>query len=716
VHAEEAARLLRELSHMKTSATLRVASVVDAPSTGTPGRGFRGGFRLAKDAAPVLVVLGQGDAPGLAGRVLEFSPEHLVMQWPLGRLGRVESLRKARLHVHGFESLSFDVRPGISNLRDQRGDVGLDVCAPTQEIARGILQRGKALVRSGLANVEAQRAPMREVVEGDRLRDVLDGLMRNAFEGTVRIGDYPVGRATLIASAGGPLRWRYAGPALSGDVRIEIPGYNSLFVADVFVMQCMHGMLGTSRPASVDRLRHRAHRRVPASDGLVVELNHPMWPALSFRRQVKEISAGGLSFVTDPDEDLLYPELLAEGATLYAGDRALRFTGEVRSISERRGGCGEYCGMRLMPSSAEDESVWQDILDEHLYPQTRKGAAFSAPTWDLYDRAGYFSLSGKSQAEFGELRRAFENVSAKLDAAPHLGCQVVWSDHEPKVEAALSMLKTYSTTWFGYQMAKVSGETESGVPGRVVLRDIHLHCYEHAQRDASMRWLIAIPQVKKVWSRLVHHDLPARYIASGQAAVVRFRAMEIACGEAEGAATDEAHDVGVATESEQALLLEEIARTRPRPYVEALDFVADRLDLAEITDDWGFAGLERRRTILVARRGGVPIAAAVLESAEEGSHLFRLLDLVRLFPLAAEADESAHAALLLAAREWFWRQGKAAFVAYLEDDLPLPARLASLATDLGLADFAILAADLVPELLEHVVEVTTPREPRGAAT
>jgi hypothetical protein len=699
---------------MSASIKLRAVPEVGA---GLTGRGFRGGYRIATGSAPALLVVGH--KPGLASRVLEFSPEHVVVDAAMhvGRLG--DGTRSGVLRVQGFDDLALNLRPGLSNLRDRRGEIGLDVITPTERVARALIERGAALVRGKLANLPTGRPPMRETLDGARLAEVLRAIASNAFEATARIGDYPVGTAVLFGHDGDRLHWRYTGPMLTGQVRLEVAGYNSVFHIDVDALHVEHGVLVTSRPSEVVRSRHRALRRVAARE-VVVEIRHPAWPNLTIRRRVKELSAGGLSFTTRCGEDLLYPELLVEGATLYAGDRVMTFTGEVRSLSSRGHAFsqGEYCGMRVMPSSAEDDGVWQEILDEHLYPSTRKGGRFASDTWELYERAGYFNLSGKATEEFHELRRAFDDVSDKLDRAPHLGCQIVWTGSEsgedaaaPKVQAALSMLKTHSTSWFGYQMAKVSGNTEGGILGRTVLRDIHVHAYEHAQRDGSLRWITGICQVKKVWSRLVHHDLPERYVADGQAAIVRFRAVEIRCTASREIPRDGSMDVGPATEAEAIDLFDQIARERPRPYVEALDLTADGIAFDGLCDDWKLAGLDRRRAVLVVRRGGVPVAGAVLESAEEGAHLFRLLDMVRLFSFSGgDVDESAQGALLAAAAEWFEALGKKAFIAYLEGSAEMPSSLQACATDLGLADFVVLSAALLPELLEHVVEVTAPRE------
>ena len=114
----------------------------------------------------------------------------------------------------------------------------------------------------------------------------------------------------------------------------------------------------------------------------------------------------------------------------------------------------------------------------------------------------------------------------------------------------------------------------------------------------------------------------------------------------------------------------------------------------------------------MARRGGEPVAAAVLEDAEEGAHLFHLLDLVRVYPLA-EGGEAHLGALLQAAREWYAGRGKRQFVCFLEEDVA-PPEVPQGVQDLGVADMAIHSADLLPDLLEHIYEVTVPRG-RGRA-
>jgi hypothetical protein len=253
-------------------------------------------------------------------------------------------------------------------------------------------------------------------------------------------------------------------------------------------------------------------------------------------------------------------------------------------------------------------------------------------------------------------------------------------------------------------MAKVKGNTAEGVLGRTVLREIHLRTYEHIQRHGGANWVIAYPQVKPVWSRLVHHDLPRKYVERGEACVVRFHAIELA---ASMLSPDD--DIGPASADELSLLSSTLERSRPIQYVEALDLTRSQLELSANKNVWHAAGLPRERVTLVSRRKGEPVAAAVAELAADGAHLFRLLDLVRLFPLSQGASEH-YPRLLAAAGRWFGRHGKPAFVLYREEGTAVDLTGIPIVQDMGLADMSILAAARLPELLEYLHQVTAPSQ------
>ena len=158
----------------------------------------------------------------------------------------------------------------------------------------------------------------------------------------------------------------------------------------------------------------------------------------------------------------------------------------------------------MRPQSETDEGAWRALVDEHLYRDTAVGPTWTEQLWSLYARCGYFDLSGKAPDAFASLKEAFFNVAHRLDAYKKLGVHVVYPEASGSACAALSVLKVYSGTWLGFQMAKVKGDSHDGASSRKILRDIHIHAYEHAQRDPNLRWLIGYAQVKPIWSRAVH--------------------------------------------------------------------------------------------------------------------------------------------------------------------------------------------------------------------
>ena len=123
---------------------------------------------------------------------------------------------------------------------------------------------------------------------------------------------------------------------------------------------------------------------------------------------------------------------------------------------------------------------------------------------------------------------------------------------------------------------------------------------------------------------------------------------------------------------------------------------------------WKGHRLERDRAIFVARKDGVAQAAAVIEMAADGVHVFQLLNLVRLYPLV-EGGEAAYADLLEEVRNWFDEYEKERFVVYVEDGTVLEEELADQCINLGKADMLFCAADRIPELLENIYQIAAPK-------
>ena len=362
------------------------------------------------------------------------------------------------------------------------------------------------------------------------------------------------------------------------------------------------------------------------------------------------------------------------------------------------------CGLRVRPASDWDDARWQDQVGELLYPTTRSSATWSADSWELFREAGYFNIHGRSAAHFGLLREAFANVSRRLDTFPDLGVQVVWPS-ERGIEGSVSLLRICGGAWLGYQLASRSrsARPEVAAPARSVLRDINLRAYGNLANHPEFDWFIQYVPDNVPWSKWAYRDFPLRYEDSGLASVTTFQALQAECGETRSS-RPYGCDVGPPSDEELARLLARIAATRPAPYVESLDLIHSRLDLAAARAVWDRAGFTRERGVLIARRDGRAVAGAILDLAEEGLHLFGLLDTVRLFALD-EPDDLAFAALLEAARGWYWARGKRAYAYFREDPTGEHVERVGL-TDLGTAYLTIISAELLPDFLDHIYEIT----------
>jgi hypothetical protein len=545
----------------------------------------------------------------------------------------------------------------------------------------------------------------------DRVRiwEIARALFQHGRTGVVRQGDRVVSIATDgYDAAAQTLRWKLDAPIAGAAVVIELVGYNSVFQLCIDRgARLEESHLVTPLPTRILRVRRRWLRRATVTSPLTVRFRQPSSPTLAVAT-VHDVSYQGLAFeLADGVPPFLVGTRL-EGLQVCDGaGNALELTVQVRSLLPLSHG-RHLCGVEIVSATDHEDRRWGELVDDQLHPGTRIGSGWARHLWSLYAQCGYFNLSGKTPEQFEQRRHAFLQVSRQLDDSPHLGCHVVWPRPDREgATAALSALKVYERSWLGFQMAKMTGDID-GVPGRKILREIHLRTYEHMQRDPGLAWVIGIPQAKRVWTALVHYDLPRRYIDTGEAAIARFRALEVDCTVRR--TLPPSVKVGPATAGERSALCRAVARLRPKPYGEALDLVPERLDLARNRRLWQTAGFTRDRRILVARDRGTATAAAVLEVASDGMHLFGLLDLVRVFPLL-DGGEAFYPHLLEAAKAWFAAHGKSRYVCHLEPSSALPDDARAAMVDLGEADLTILAAHRLPELLEHLYEVTAPRAP-----
>lgn len=547
-------------------------------------------------------------------------------------------------------------------------------------------------------------------VEQVRRPDRIEGIVRGLKGRQARVIGAGEPRAHLppLELAEGddlPLRWRAPRPWPEPPFTVELGGLVSAYSFEVRHAELRDGLLAAALPAEIVRRRNRVYRRLAAPAGWFASFPHPLWPEQTVRCRLHDLSIGGFALASDGHgrsglfPGLLIPHLRVERP----GSAPLSFSGRIAHHDADGWSGAELHGVALAPISAEDHVGWMDALARAGRRRTHRGTGWEHELWVLYQKAGYFDISS-AHLDFEAEREAFDLAHARVASRPDIGVQVVWPTSRG-IEASLSMLRVYSGTWLAYQLARQRLGAPS-TPGGAVLREAITDGLEHAYRDPDFRWyLIWIPE-HAAFTRRVVLDFSRRHATDvDRVSHQRFRAWMISCDQRSTAVGP--YTVGYASASELEHLLATIQRVRPRPYVEAHDFVADRFDLGAVRRAWLPAGLRRERAVLVARRGRTAVAAAVLEMADEGVHLFDLLSTVRIFALD-ERGLQAQPALIEAARAWYRSRGLHRFVYFAEDDLSPPAVAG--AVDSGEADLVVISSDLVPDQLDHTWEVTQPRE------
>jgi hypothetical protein len=478
-----------------------------------------------------------------------------------------------------------------------------------------------------------------------------------------------------------------------------------------FALECqawVQGILTTPLPTTVVRARSRRDHRAVAPAGVVLRLVGGDDAA----RSVHDVSRRGLSFAAEESDLFARAGAIGEVAIEWQGRLRICGSAQIRHVSACADGSGRVAGAKLTFASRDDERHWANEVDALLDPVTCVGGTWTRDLWELFESSGYFALSHKSPPDFGRLREAFVTSSQRLERAPELGAQIVWPSARG-VEASSSVIALNNHAVFLYHLARRSGPVPPGLLARELVYAVHARALRWIKDRRDLRWLVVWVQDVARFSKRAHLDFIERHADGESASIVTMRALEVAVHPA----TSEARAIPKAAAVAEGGPAGWIARDALRADFSAItlaaraqfpsSFIAAHgLDTFELSfRDWKHARLGRGREILVAEREGRIEAAAVLEWAEEGIHLFGLLDVLRIIPLTP-GGAAAMAVLLAEAKRRFARRGKSTFVLACDPELPA-AEWPSGSTDLGRTHVTVMSTELTAELAEHAWEVIT---------
>ncbi|AKT38544.1 PilZ domain-containing protein [Chondromyces crocatus] len=578
------------------------------------------------------------------------------------------------------------------------------------------------MVRDGNPGGETSRPragapPVWEEIDGsERTTAILTALSLLNPHGILHRGERRVRVALERVDEGGLWGFRLAdSEACWGEPPYEISlmGYDSVYHLRIDTRAVERAWLVTEAPGRLVRTRQRTYRRAQAPRGLRARFQSTRveGPALG-EAEVVDVSHGGLSLRVEATERLFTGMSLALTVRLEQG-HSVALEGEVRHVSAGREDGRRLCGVKVQMRSAAEGARWREVVGRALVPTTRTRESHLESLWDLYAISGYLNLANKTSAQFEAQRQSFLALGRRTATMDHLSSHTVWPSARG-LEASVSTLKIYERAWLMHQLGR-----RPGTPSEVrllqgqILRDTYRRALEDIQADPGQRWVLCYGEATVPWVQRTHVQFAQRNASrhEGEVLMMPVRLMEAQCDEPSGS-PGEGLTLLPASRHELDRIAQEIARVRPRPFVEALDFMPERLDMKGTSALWHSAGLTRERQCFVARREGVPLAALVVELASPGANLFRLLDSARLFSLMPGGRE-AFVPLLDEARRWFARRGRSTFVYLCEDD-GSSVRAARLHDAPSTQPFLwIIASSILPEFLEHIDEqsVGRPRSP-----
>lgn len=539
---------------------------------------------------------------------------------------------------------------------------------------------------------------VREFAYAGRAHALVRAAGWSELAGTVTVDGQTWAAAAVAAEPGAEAAalWRIDGAPPPGTARIALDtAYSVLSFSVERLTLRPDGLFASPLPNLVERRRARSQPRQRLEAPVWLELSpapaDPAPTAAPTRVRVVEIGESGLRVAGGELPTWLPAGASIEDATLRGGP----LDGAPVSGTLRYAGFDPDGGLaaEIVPGSPEAATAWQAAVAQVVHPHTTTRGVAQALSWALFERCGYFNLSGKTLDDFAAVCASHRHVVHRYEDHPDVGVHAAWVDGE-RVAATLAAARLTRTAWFGLHLAKDPGPIGPH-NGPKVLHEVHRRVYDHicAQRDA--RWIVGVFQRNGSWSSYAHASFPARYRRAGEA-----DAMGVSVWELD--ATGPSAPMARATPTERASIAAGISRQHTPIFAEAYDLSADELHLESTADLYRRAGLDRRRESFVARVDGVVVAVALAEFTSPGVHVYDLMNAVWLYALAP-AGAQHFDALLAAAAAWYGSLGAATFKLFspLESTFR-PARGRRLAE----ADLTFVSTRILPDLSEHLWEIT----------
>ena len=439
-------------------------------------------------------------------------------------------------------------------------------------------------------------------------------------------------------------------------------GSNAVNYCEAMVWKTEPGRALITLPTDIRQTGFRRSVRARTEAGRVLELTlrHPRIAGLELVKPVLDVSASGLSFPLDPAEDRLFPGEHLEELTVGLPDGPVRLEALVRSVHQLP--LGAVCGLEILGhGGAAEAERWHRFVFHAAHPRLLLGGREQVPdTWSVLQSSGY--LEEATAALRSQLKKKFfVSWNQHADQTRVTRFFLLYKDTHPVGTLAASL--AYPGTWQGHHFGLDAKARKTDRKGmfRLARRVFAGIPYLLDQLADSDHFLIYVDGIR-AWNEMMYGRFLRTY--REQEDFVYDGLTVYKCRPRRQLPGTRVDPGGLRVVPADRDLLHALSshlkRVLPAVEYEAYCYDEARIGLEAFTAECAALGYERRRTIFFALEQGVPLAALIAETGDEGINIFGLFNRCWLVPMAAGADrdDRVKEQLLRRAVEHYATQGK----------------------------------------------------------